>query len=101
YGEMEGRPFSLISLTYDNSVTIIGEKGSITYSGVEWKNDGDKIVITNGKEVKLSASVFASVHEKRGPFRKARTFRYASFEGSIGGKTPDFASGYLEYPDKE
>ena len=101
YGETEGKEFSLVILSYDNSATLTSVNGTVTYGNVEWKSDGEKIVITNGRDFSLSASVFASIHEIRGPFRKARTFRYATFEGKVEGKTPDFAAGYLEYPDKE
>ena len=101
YGRASNLPFSCVSLTYDNSFSIITDGYMKGFRGVEWiEKDNDTILITNKNEINVEAKIFSSVHEKRGPFRKANTFRYAMFSGQVLNKKITEAVGYLEYPDR-
>lgn len=100
YGEKDNAPYSIIALTYDDSLTFLTEKESKFYSDIKWKEDGEeKVKITNGKDVEIEATVFQAIHEANGPFRRSRTFRYALFNGRVGELEVVGARGYLEYPD--
>ncbi|MGN1189580.1 MAG: hypothetical protein ACI4SL_04195 [Candidatus Ornithospirochaeta sp.] len=101
YGKASNLPFSCVSLTYDNSFSIITDGYMKGFRGVEWiEKDKDTILITNKNEINIEAKVFASIHEKRGPFRKANTFKYALFSGQVLDKKFTEAVGYLDYPDR-
>ena len=101
YGKANKMPFSSVVLTYDDSLTLNTEGVMKRYEKIQWIEIGDKVLnITNGENINIKAEIFSSIHEKQGPFRKARTFRYAIFSGTIDDKTIDEAIGYLEYPDR-
>lgn len=100
-GSTDNKPFSAIILTYDDSLTINASSCTKRFENIKWiYEDNDTIFISDDKGIKVKAKVFSSIHEKQGPFRKARTFRYAVFSGAIGDITFDEAVGYLEYPDR-
>ena len=101
YGKANKKPFSSVVLTYDDSLTLNTEGVMKRYKKVQWVNAGNNVLnITNGENINIKAEIFSSIHEKQGPFRKARTFRYAIFSGTMDDKIIDEAIGYLEYPDR-
>lgn len=101
YGKVDKKPFSSVVLTYDDSLTLNTEGVMKRYEKIQWvKTEDDVLNITNGENINITAEIFSSIHEKQGPFRKARTFRYALFSGTIDDKIIDEAIGYLEYPDR-
>ena len=101
YGKMEDEPFSSIILSYDNSLTLFTEESIKRFDKIQWiVEENNTIRITDQRNIDIKASIFSSVHEKQGPLRKARSFRYALFSGSILNKTIMESVGYLEYPDR-
>ena len=101
YGKMEDKPFSSIILSYDNSLTLFTEESIKRFDKIQWiVEESNTIRITDQRNIDIKASIFSSVHEKQGPLRKARSFRYALFSGSILNKTIMESVGYLEYPDR-
>ena len=101
YGKANKKPFSSVVLTYDDSLTLNTEGVMKRYKKVQWVNAGNNVLnITNGENINIKAEIFSSIHEKQRPFRKARTFRYAIFSGTMDDKIIDEAIGYLEYPDR-
>ena len=101
YGKANKKPFSSVVLTYDDSLTLNTEGVMKRYKKVQWVNAGNNVLnITNGENINIKAEIFSSIHEKQGPVRKARTFRYAIFSGTMDDKIIDEAIGYLEYPDR-
>lgn len=101
YGKSNNKPFSSVVLTYDDSLTLNTEGLLKRYDKIKWiEEEKDSIRITNGSNINVKAKIFSSVHEKQGPLRKARSFKYATFSGSIDEKIIEEAIGYLEYPDR-
>lgn len=101
YGRAGNKPFSSVALTYDDSFSLIDRGTLNSFMNVEWIEErNDTIRITDHKTIDVRAQIFSSLYEKQGPFRKARTFRYATFTGKVSDKTIDEAIGYLEYPDR-
>ena len=84
YGKSNNKPFSSVVLTYDDSLTLNTEGLLKRYDKIKWiEEEKDSIRITNGSNINVKAKIFSSVHEKQGPLRKARSFKYATFSGSI------------------
>lgn len=100
YGKAENKPFSAVALTYDDSFSLTMNDKFERHDKIKWINkEKDLMEITDGDKINIKAKIFSSIHEKRGPFRRARTLRHAVFEGTMNGIIIEDAAGYIEYPD--